>query len=201
MTAAGAKVRLRAELRERLARQPAAERDAKSERVVATLDAMTDVRTADPLVLHRPLPSEVSIDRLLGLALARGQRVLAPRVAGNRLEAVPISFDTDWRRSTLGVLEPHGGAAFALETLRGASTVIVVPGLGFDAHCRRLGRGGGHYDRFIAVVRALAPVLVIGVAYELQIVREIPVERHDERLDRVVTEARVLARPDAQRLA
>jgi 5-formyltetrahydrofolate cyclo-ligase len=191
---AAAKIRLRAELRERLARQSAAERDAKSERIVAALDAMPEVRAADPLVLHRPLPSEVSIDRLLALALARGQRVLAPRVAGQRLELVSVSFDTDWRRSALGVLEPHGRQASPFEDLRGVSSVIVVPGLGFDARRNRLGRGGGHYDRFIASARAIAPVLVVGVAYELQVVPEIPVEPHDQTVDRVATEMRVLAR-------
>jgi 5-formyltetrahydrofolate cyclo-ligase len=187
-------MRLRAELRERLARHSAAEREAKSERIVASLDALPEVRAADLLVVHRPLPSEVSIDRLVALALARGQRVLAPRVAGKHLELVSVSFNTDWRRSTLGVLEPHKGEAFSLEGLHGVSTVIVVPGLGFDARCHRLGRGGGHYDRFVAVARAVVPVLVIGIAYELQLVPEIPVEHHDESVDRVVTEARVLRR-------
>ena len=191
---AAAKVRLRAELRERLARQSASERKAKSERIVAALDAMPDVRAANLLVLHRPLPSEVSIDGLLALALARGPRVLAPRVAGQRLELVSISVDTDWRRSTLGVLEPHDGKAFPLEDFRGVSTVIVVPGLGFDARRNRLGRGGGHYDRFIAAARAIAPVLVVGVAYELQVVSKIPVEPHDESVDRLATEARILVR-------
>jgi 5-formyltetrahydrofolate cyclo-ligase len=191
---AAAKVRLRAELRERLARQSASEREAKSERIVAALDAMPEVRAASLLVLHRPLPSEVSIDRLLALALARGQRVLVPRVAGQRLELVSISVDTDWRRSTLGVLEPHEAKAFPLEDLHGVSVVIVVPGLGFDARRNRLGRGGGHYDRFIAVARAIAPVLVVGVAYELQVVSEIPAEPHDENVDRVATETRILVR-------
>ena len=191
---AAAKVRLRAELRDRLARQSASEREAKSERIVAALDAMPEVRAADPLVLHRPLPSEVSIDRLLALALARGQRVLVPRVAGQRLELVSVSVDTDWRRSRLGVLEPHDGKAFPFEDLRGVSSVLIVPGLGFDARRNRLGRGGGHYDRFIAVARAIAPVLVVGVAYELQVVPEIPAEADDESVDRLATEARILGR-------
>ena len=74
------------------------------------------------------------------------------------------------------------------------SSVIVVPGLGFDARRNRLGRGGRHYDRFIASARAIAAVLVVGVAYELQVVPEIPVEPHDQTVDRVATEMRVLAR-------
>jgi len=189
---AAAKVCLRAELRERLARQPVADRERKSERITTTLDALAEVRSADRLVLHRSLPSEVSIDRVLALALARGQRVLAPRVDGPHLELVELEFETAWRRSTLGVLEPSKGRSLPLEELRDGSSVIVVPGLGFDERCRRLGRGGGHYDRLLAMARAAGPVLALAVAFELQIVPEVPTERHDETVDRVVTEERVL---------
>jgi len=191
---ADAKVRLRAELRERLARHPLAERERKSATIAGKLDALPDVLGASRLVVHRPLPSEVSIDPLLAHALGRGQQVLAPRVAGSRLELVVVEYETEWRRSTLGVLEPAKGKSFSLEELAEGSPVIVVPGLGFDERCRRLGRGGGHYDRFVAMARAAGRVLVIAVAFDLQIVPEVPTERHDETVDRVITEARVLAR-------
>jgi len=192
--AINAKVRLRAELRERLTRHPLADRERKSETIAATLDTLPEVRGADRLVLHRPLPSEVSVDQVLASALGRGQQVLAPRVDGRRLELVLLEFDTEWRRSTLGVLEPAKGRSVKLEELRAGSSVVVVPGLAFDEQCRRLGRGGGHYDRFLSMARAAGSVLALAVAFELQIVPEVPTERHDEPVDRVVTEARVLTR-------
>lgn len=67
--------------------------------------------------------------------------------------------------------------------------VIVVPGLAFTVDGRRLGQGGGWYDRFLPGLRDHCPM--IGVAFEVQIVDELPTEPHDVTLDVVVTEHRV----------
>jgi len=187
---AAAKTLLRAEARLRLARAGAADREAKSRAIVERLDALPGVRGAERLLLHRSLPSEVATEALLATALARGQRVFAPRVAGRRLRFVEIDYDTRWRRSTLGVFEPESGSEIDFAE---ASLLVVVPGLAFDERGHRLGRGGGHYDRFLAEARAANDVEAIAVAFELQIVPEVPAEAHDQRVDRVVTEKRTIA--------
>jgi 5-formyltetrahydrofolate cyclo-ligase len=191
---AASKTRLRARVRERLAGVPVAERHAKSERIVERLEALAEVRRAAHLLLHRSLPSEVNLEALLAAALARGQRVLAPRIDGPRLRFVPIDYDTSWRRSTLGVLEPESGAAADPAELFGdrGESVAVVPGLAFDERGGRLGRGGGHYDRFLREARRAGPILAIGVGFDLQIVARVPRADHDEPVDRIVTESRVI---------
>jgi len=103
---------------------------------------------------------------------------------------VRVEFETRWRRSTLGVLEPEAGDPLEVADLREGGGVVVVPGLAFDEGGGRLGRGGGHYDRFLREARGAAPIEAIGVAFELQIVAEVPRFDHDERVDRIVTEAR-----------
>jgi len=188
---AASKTRLRARVRERLAGVPVAERHAKSERIVERLEALAEVRRAAQLLLHRSLPSEVNLEALLAAALARGQRVLAPRIDGPRLHFVPIDYDTSWRRSTLGVLEPESGAAADLSGDRGES-VAVVPGLAFDERGGRLGRGGGHYDRFLREARQTGHLVAIGVAFDTQIVERVPRADCDEPVDRIVTESRVI---------
>jgi 5-formyltetrahydrofolate cyclo-ligase len=70
--------------------------------------------------------------------------------------------------------------------------VVVVPGVAFTAGGERLGQGGGWYDRFLCRVGPGA--LSVGVCFAEQIVDELPVEEHDVRLDRVVTDA--AAAPD-----
>ena len=64
--------------------------------------------------------------------------------------------------------------------------LALVPGLGFDARGGRVGRGKGHYDRLLAGFTGLK----IGVAFDCQIVPEIPREPHDIALDAVVTPTR-----------
>lgn len=66
--------------------------------------------------------------------------------------------------------------------------VVLVPLLGFDDKCNRLGFGGGWYDKFLATQTGAT---MIGLAYDFQLVPELPTEQHDVRLSKVVTENRV----------
>ena len=187
---AAAKERLRSVVRERLASVPAAERNAKSALVAEAIARLDVVRGAERLLLHRALPSEVATERVLDAALARGQRVFAPQVDGSRLTFFEIARETCWRRSALGILEPEAGDVLVLGGLR---TVLLMPGLAFDESGGRLGRGGGHYYRFLREARRQGGgILAIAMAFELQIVANVPRDGHDELVDGIVTEARVI---------
>jgi 5-formyltetrahydrofolate cyclo-ligase len=64
--------------------------------------------------------------------------------------------------------------------------LVLVPGVAFDSHGRRLGRGKGFYDQLLAFVRGTK----CGVAFDEQIVPEIPIEPHDVRLNCILTPTR-----------
>ncbi|MGH7193954.1 MAG: 5-formyltetrahydrofolate cyclo-ligase [Candidatus Saccharimonadales bacterium] len=66
---------------------------------------------------------------------------------------------------------------------------VIVPMLGFDPQLHRIGFGGGYYDRFLA---AQPQARKIGVCFEQGLVRRVPHEAHDIRLDMVLTERRIL---------
>jgi 5-formyltetrahydrofolate cyclo-ligase len=70
--------------------------------------------------------------------------------------------------------------------------VLLVPLLAFDASGHRLGYGAGFYDRTIAALRSRRPTLAIGLAYDGQELPKLPAEGTDQRLDAIVTEARVI---------
>jgi 5-formyltetrahydrofolate cyclo-ligase len=82
----------------------------------------------------------------------------------------------------LGIPSPGPAAAPVLPD------VVFTPLLAFDRRGGRLGQGGGHYDRTLANLRRMKPVLVIGLAYAGQELQEIPMEGHDQRLDAILTE-------------
>jgi 5-formyltetrahydrofolate cyclo-ligase len=65
--------------------------------------------------------------------------------------------------------------------------LILVPGLGFTRDGRRLGRGGGFYDRLLAASSFRA--FTMGVGFDVQLVPALPVEPHDRRLDAIATES------------
>ncbi|MBC8048775.1 MAG: 5-formyltetrahydrofolate cyclo-ligase [Chitinophagales bacterium] len=68
--------------------------------------------------------------------------------------------------------------------------IVITPLLAFDDEGRRLGYGGGYYDRAIERLRAIKPIVTIGVAQAWQKLDALPVEDHDHqaRLDFVITE-------------
>jgi 5-formyltetrahydrofolate cyclo-ligase len=72
---------------------------------------------------------------------------------------------------------------------------LLVPLAAFDRHGSRLGYGKGHFDRSIAALSELHPVIAIGLAYAAQEVASVPSEAHDRRLDIVVTETEVIRLP------
>ncbi len=86
-------------------------------------------------------------------------------------------------RRPMGLLEPAPEAPVVEPDL------LLVPLLAFDAAGRRMGYGGGFYDRTLAGLRGRKPVLAVGVAYEGQKVERVPAGPGDALLDAVATEA------------
>ncbi|TCD05523.1 5-formyltetrahydrofolate cyclo-ligase [Erythrobacteraceae bacterium CFH 75059] len=84
---------------------------------------------------------------------------------------------------------PHGPRQPRIAEPPCEPQVLMVPLLGFTAEGDRLGQGGGHYDRFLA---ARTDMLVVGLAWDVQEVQDMPREAHDRKLDYVVTPSRVL---------
>jgi 5-formyltetrahydrofolate cyclo-ligase len=88
----------------------------------------------------------------------------------------------------MGILEP----SVSEEILTGLDDIglVIIPGAAFDIHGNRLGYGAGFYDRLLAGMKNKIPV--IAPAYEEQIVKGIPSEPHDVKVDKIVTNKRVI---------
>jgi len=82
---------------------------------------------------------------------------------------------------------PEPPAAAPAEAL-GPDTLVLVPGVAFDAEGGRLGRGGGAWDRALADSRG---AVIFGVGYEMQVVERVPREAHDRPMQALVTEAAI----------
>lgn len=167
----------------------------EADRVICNrLRSLADEAGAEFVLGYLGLPDEVQIDAFLAAMIGKGTRPLLPRAAGGRLYYGP------WRPcSTLslddeGVLAPDSGL---LEALPESAGLIVVPGRAFDASGLRLGRGGGYYDRFLAT--SDPNWLIVGAAYECQVVEVVPAEGHDRSVDFVVTEVCCRGRGREQR--
>lgn len=168
-----------------------AERAARSERIAARVLGLEAFARARTVALYAALGAEVDPAAVGVAAAAAGMRVAYPRYETG-------SHALRFARAAVDELVP--GPHRTREPPAAADPVdvsqldlVLVPGVGFDAAGRRLGRGRGHYD---ATLAALPDRTVrIGLAFEVQLVPEVPQEPHDMALDAIVTEDRVLWRP------
>ncbi|MEX0953317.1 MAG: 5-formyltetrahydrofolate cyclo-ligase [Nitriliruptoraceae bacterium] len=174
---------LRGEIRALRARLDPAERRAASTRICAEVARLDAFEHADDVLLYGASDEEVDVFALAEQVLARGGRAHLPRVSGDDLEVVAFSDDTDLVRGYRGILEPRGEA-----TDPGTLDVVVVPGIAFDRHGRRCGQGRGFYDRFLASIDATR----IAVAFDVQVVDEVPATAFDASMHALVTETQVL---------
>ncbi len=119
-------------------------------------------------------------------ALESGKAVLLPRFAteNGTYEAVRVNdLKRDCAPGKFGITEPGPQCeVWPLNTL----DLTLVPGLGFDLAGRRLGRGLGFYDRLLSRITGAK----CGVAFDQQILGEIPAEGHDVRMDFILTPTR-----------
>ena len=152
-------------------------------RRIAEIAAWNAART---VLVYAPLPDELNCTPAAMVALECGVRVCVPRVdwANKRLEAVPITdFNADLLPDRHAVRSPRPDLA-AIDP--GEIEAVLVPGLAFDRAGRRLGRGGGFYDRLLSTSGFRAAK--IGIAFGAQVVEAVPGNERDVRVDWLVTE-------------
>ncbi|MDR1971610.1 MAG: 5-formyltetrahydrofolate cyclo-ligase [Treponema sp.] len=141
----------------------------------------------ETLFIFLSMAQEIDTRPLLESALAAGKRVFAPRLAAGGMSFRRVySSAGPWERGSLGVREPGETAEAA-----GAGdfpALLIVPGLAFDREGRRLGRGRGFYDRFLAELDDRGrPFRAAGFCTACQLVEEVPVDRRDRRVDGICT--------------
>ncbi|HEY2761407.1 MAG TPA: 5-formyltetrahydrofolate cyclo-ligase [Pirellulales bacterium] len=158
---------------------------AMSARIRESLLALEAVRDATAWFVYASTADEIDTHDLIRELLARGDVVAVPRVVGQgQMIAQQIHAFDELRLSEFGILAPAPGQPYVDQI-----DVCVCPGLAFSEDGHRLGSGGGYYDRFLA---ARQPRLAIGLAAEILVRPELPIELHDRPMDYIVTEKRVI---------
>lgn len=183
-----AKSRLRGVMAEVVSAIPLRTRLDADEAICARLVRLCCTRPGVSVGGYLGLRDEPRIDSLMCRILERHGAILLPRVSRTELEFDPWWPTCRLERDESKVLAPRKGDSATSVT----PDVVLVPGRSFDATGRRLGRGGGFYDRFLG--RWGTRVLSVGIAYEKQVVEAVPSDRFDQRVAVVVTEERVRVR-------
>ena len=156
---------------------------------------MPAYRAAREVAAYLPVKNEVDAAIVARQTLADGKRLLLPRCrddAPGLLDFGCVSCLSDVEPGRFGILEPRQAVCRPPEAF--APDLILVPGLAFDRLGRRLGFGGGYYDRLLAQPLA-ARAFSVGLAFAFQLVRELPADPWDRPVNAVVTERQTLLIP------
>jgi len=166
---------------------PAEEILMKSADIITQLQSLPAVLKAERVHVYYPINNEVDIRQFIEWLWEQDKKVVMPRANFKTKEMdnyYIISFG-QLEETKFGLHEPTKFSPLHL----GSPDVIIVPGVAFDEERNRLGYGGGFYDRFLEDSNSTC----IGVAFEMQVTHLLPVEVHDQKLDMVVTEKRVIS--------
>jgi 5-formyltetrahydrofolate cyclo-ligase len=181
-----AKVTLRKQIRGVLKNISPAAREAASAQARLLLKEQSIWENAGSVLFFAPASNEVDVWPLLEEALNTGKIAALPRFDSAEQSYVACrvqNLRSEIVTGEFGIREP---AVKCAEIPFSKFDLILVPGVAFDLHGHRLGRGRGFYDRLLAEVRGIK----CGVAFDEQIVNEIPVGTLDVAVDFILTATR-----------
>src|SRR3954469_3702956 len=166
---------------------PAAER-AKAAKAIAARPFPLEIQPGQIVSGFFPLKTEISPLPLMRKLADAGAELALPAIDGRGKPLImrTFAFGDELASGQWGIREPKPEAAEV------AADVLLVPLLAFDRLGHRIGYGAGYYDMTIGELRAMKPVVAVGIAFAAQEIGEVPVTPRDARLDLVLTEREII---------
>ena len=140
-----------------------------------------EIMQAKSVYAYMALSWETGTEELLNYFWKQGVQVAFPKVLGDEMEFFEVNSMDDLETGTFRIMEPKAQC----RQVDWPEAVIMVPGIAFTRDGKRLGKGGGYYDKYLDRYPGHKTV---AFAYEFQIVSELPAELHDQPVDHLITE-------------
>ena len=186
------KADIRREMRARRKAVSAEDRAGASAAICAKLAQRVDAGNhagqtggGSPVAVYLASSEEIDLGAFIERLLSSGRMLVAPRWNGETYELAVLKglCARHLRRGPMGIMEPVDAEIVLPENV----CAWIVPGLAFTRDGRRLGYGGGWYDRFLAA--ASKDSVKLGVAYSFQVVEDLTAEPHDIPLTAIVDDS------------
>ena len=131
---------------------------------------------------YYPYNHEINVMDILRKLEKLNYKISLPKINKNfQMDFFYWSFNDPLKINRYGIPEP-------ISNKKIFPSILLVPLVAFDKNFNRIGYGGGFYDRYIKKLKKNKNVITIGLAYSFQKVKEIPINKHDAKLDFVVTD-------------
>lgn len=177
---AARKAELRKIMRGRLKALSKEAREKLDQRLCERVLVLPETADAEWIYGYMALSWEPGTKKLLERLLETGKRVALPRVSGADMDFYEIRTLSDLKEGAWHILEPGEHCQKAAC----GDAFMLVPGMAFTEGGDRLGKGGGYYDRFLMKEPEHRTA---ALSYEFQLVDELPSEKHDRKVDIIVT--------------
>ncbi len=163
----------------------------KSQVIQQKLLNMPQINEAAQIFTYLNFRSEVQTTLFVDTLIAKGKNISVPlcHKKTHLLEAIAIESREQLTPGAWGIPEPLPQIIQNGRVSPAAIDIIIMPGAVFDLHGGRIGYGGGFYDRFVSQIpqaQRIAP------AFELQLVPKLSLKPHDQLVDYIVTERRII---------
>jgi len=168
---------------------PRSEVQKKSKLIKERVFQMQEFKEAKTILFYVSYDKEVDTHEMIRESLGMKKHVVVPKTDMNSRTIICSSL-TRWDDLLSGaynILEPRRGCVN--EVSPESIDLMIIPGVAFDCQGNRIGHGMGYYDRLL---QKKMITHCVGLAFELQIVESIPSEKHDVKVEKIVTEERTI---------
>lgn len=180
---------LRRTLRKQRREQDAQAACLASEEICRRVIAMKEFASASTILAYMCAKGEVNVSMIIDEAIRKGKRVAFPLcIADGGLRLLVPNSMKSFNTGAYGIQEPDVNDSVEIQP--DDLDLIIVPAVAFTRDGRRLGQGGGYYDRLLSRTRAFT----VGVGFDFQLVNELPVESHDRLIDSIVLPGELIYR-------
>ena len=137
--------------------------------------------TSKSIAVYKAVGGELPCDALAAFMRSDGKTTVYPRTKGDVMDFCAVKDPSaELVKGDFGIPSP---APEAESIPNGDIDIVILPGIAFDENKRRLGQGGGYYDRFISSFEEGRRPLLFGVCMKFQLVPEVPSEAFDIPVD------------------
>jgi len=161
----------------------------KSNKIKKQLFDLIEFKKASTILFYVSYDNEVNTHQMIKDTLSSEKNVIVP-ISKKEDRTLILSKLEKWEDleiGSYGILEPR--ADRVKEISINEVDLIIVPGVGFDESGHRIGHGKGYYDNLL---KKSKNSMHIGLAFEFQIVKKIPIESHDLPVNKIITENRII---------
>ena len=144
--------------------------------IISRVLEMPEIQDAEVILVYESYKTEVDTSSLIGMLIDLGKTIVAPHIESMEPPKMSLQVKSSDKNSIRSYVEPS------------AIDCAVIPGLAFDSKLNRVGFGKGFFDRLFKGMKCPK----IALAYDFQIVQNVPEDKHDEKVSYIITPTKII---------